>query len=84
MRGQADDKTTNHVVEFEVIGRDLPVDPGADIDTSALYQRIDEVRAAIANGTWTPESVQQVMDKLEAAELVADCFPRTRLRSMRS
>lgn len=73
MRGQTDDKTTNHVVEFEVIGRDLPVDPGADIDTSALYQRIDEVRAAIESGKWTPESVQQVMDKLEAAELVADC-----------
>jgi len=73
MRGQTDDKTTNHVVEFEVIGRDLPVDPGADIDTSALYQRIDEVRAAIESGKWTPESVQKVMDKLEAAELVADC-----------
>ena len=73
MRGQTDDKTTNHVVEFEVIGRDLPVDPGADIDTSALYQRIDEVRAVIESGKWTPESIQKVMDKLEAAELVADC-----------
>ena len=30
-------------------------------------------RDAIANGTWTPESIQKVMDKLEAAELVADC-----------
>lgn len=73
MRGQADDKTTNHVVELEVTGHDLPADQGADIDTSKLYQRIDEVRGAIAAGKFTADSIQQVMDKLEAAELVADC-----------
>lgn len=64
---------TNHIVELEVMGKNLPAKPDTQIDTSKLYQRIDEVRDAIANGTWTPESVQQVMDKLEAAELVADC-----------
>ena len=73
MRGQDDQKTTNHVVELEVIGRDLPAEQGAEIDTSALYKRIDEVRAAIESGKYTAESVQKVMDKLEAAELVADC-----------
>ena len=65
--------TTNHVVELEVIGHDVAVEPGEQIDSSKLYQRIDEVRDAIANGKWTPESVQKVMDKLEAAELIADC-----------
>ena len=64
---------TNHVVELEVIGHDAPSKPGEQIDTSALYKRIDEVRAVIESGRWTPESVQKVMDKLEAAELVADC-----------
>lgn len=64
---------TNHIVELEVMGKNLPAKPDTQIDTSKLYQRIDEVRDAIANGKWTPESVQQVMDKLEAAELVADC-----------
>lgn len=64
---------TNHVVELEVIGRDLPAEQGAEIDTSALYKRIDEVRVAIESGKYTAESVQKVMDKLEAAELVADC-----------
>lgn len=64
---------TNHVVELEVIGHDVPSKPGEQIDTSKLYQRIDEVRATIESGKWTPESVQKVMDKLEAAELVADC-----------
>lgn len=73
MRGQADDKTTNHVVELEVMGRDIPVDAGAAIDTSALYARIDEVRDYIAAGKYTDGSIQKVMDKLEAAELVADC-----------
>lgn len=73
MRGQDDAKTTNHVVELEVIGRDLPAEQGAEIDTSALYKRIDEVRATIESGKYTAESVQKVMDKLEAAELVADC-----------
>lgn len=67
------DGNTNHVVEFEVMGRSLPSDPGTQIDTSKLYQRIDEVRVAVESGKWTPESVQKVMDKLEAAELVADC-----------
>ena len=67
------DGNTNHVVEFEIKGRSLPSDPGTQIDTSKLYQRIDEVRAVIESGKWTPESVQKVMDKLEAAELVADC-----------
>ena len=73
MRGQDDNKTTNHVVELEVMGRDIPVDAGATIDTSALYARIDEVRDYIAAGKYTDGSIQQVMDKLEAAELVADC-----------
>lgn len=73
MRGQSDKASTNHVVELEVIGRDLPAEQGAEIDTSALYKRIDEVRAAIESGKYTAESVQKVMDKLEAAELVADC-----------
>lgn len=65
--------TTNHVVECEVIGHDVPAGQGTSIDTSALYNRIDAVRDYIANGKFTPESVQKVMDKLEAAELVADC-----------
>lgn len=65
--------TTNHVVEFEVKGRNLPVEQGEEIDTSALYARIDEVRDYIAAGKYTDGSVQKVMDKLEAAELVADC-----------
>ena len=73
MRGQDDNKTTNHVVELEVMGRDIPVDAGAAIDTSALYARIDEVRDYIAAGKYTDGSIQKVMDKLEAAELVADC-----------
>ena len=73
MRGQSDKASTNHVVELEVIGRDLPAEQGAEIDTSALYKRIDEVRATIESGKYTAESVQKVMDKLEAAELVADC-----------
>lgn len=73
MRGQDDEKTTNHVVELEVIGRDLPAEQGAEINTSVLYKRIDEVRATIESGKYTAESVQKVMDKLEAAELVADC-----------
>lgn len=64
---------TNHIVELEVMGKNLPSKPGEQIDTSKLYQRIDEVRAVIESGKWTPESVQKVMDKLEAAELVADC-----------
>lgn len=65
--------TTNHVVELEVLGASLPAEQDAEIDTSALYKRIDEVRAAIESGEYTAESVQKVMDKLEAAELVADC-----------
>ena len=65
--------TTNHVVEFEVNGRNLPVEQGEVIDTSALYARIDEVRDYIAAGKYTDGSIQKVMDKLEAAELVADC-----------
>ena len=65
--------TTNHVVELEVLGASLPAEQGAEIDTSALYKRIDEVRATIESGKYTAESVQKVMDKLEAAELVADC-----------
>lgn len=69
----SDQGNTNHVVELEVMGRNLPVNPDAQIDTSKLYQRIDEVRVAVESGKWTPESVQKVMDKLEAAELVADC-----------
>ena len=64
---------TNHIVELEVMGKNLPSKPGEQIDTSKLYQRIDKVRATIESGKWTPESVQEVMDKLEAAELVADC-----------
>ena len=73
MRGQSDEKKTNHVVELKVMGRNLPVNPDAQIDTTKLYQRIDDIRAKIESGKWTPESVQKVMDKLEAAELVADC-----------
>ena len=69
----SDHGKTNHVVELEVMGKNLPSKPGEQIDTSKLYQRIDEVRATIESGKWTPESVQKVMDKLEAAELVADC-----------
>ena len=64
---------TNHVVELEVIGHDLPKDPGASIDVSELYDRIDAVRAQIAAGKYTADSVQKVLEKLEAAELVADC-----------
>lgn len=64
---------TNHIVELEVMGKNLPSKPGEQIDTSKPYQHIDEVRAVIESGKWTPESVQKVMDKLEAAELVADC-----------
>ena len=67
------DGNTNHVVEFEVKGRNLPVEQGEEIDTSALYARIDEVRDYIAAGKYTDGSIQKVMDKLEAAELVADC-----------
>ena len=69
----SDHGKTNHVVELEVMGKNLSSKPGEQIDTSALYQRIDEVRAVIESGKWTPESVQKVVDKLEAAELVADC-----------
>lgn len=65
--------TTNHVIECQVNGRDLPKDPGASIDVSELYVRIDEVRAQIAAGKYTADSVQKVLEKLEAAELVADC-----------
>lgn len=72
MKGRSDGNTM-HVVELEVMGKNLPSKPGEQIDTSKLYQRIDEVRAVIESGKWTPESVQKVMDKLEAAELVADC-----------
>lgn len=72
-KGKPTRGNTNHIVELEVMGRNLPVNPDAQIDTSALYQRIDEVRVAVESGKWTPESVQKVMDKLEAAELVADC-----------
>ena len=64
---------TNHVIECQVNGHDLPKDPGASIDVSGLYARIDKVRAQIAAGKYTAESVQKVLDKLEAAELVADC-----------
>ena len=70
-KGQAGN--TNHVVELEVIGHDLPKDPGASIDVSKLYARIDEVRAKIDAGKFTPGSLAEVMEKLEAAELVADC-----------
>ena len=72
MKGRSDGNTM-HVVELEVMGKNLPSKPGEQIDTYALYKRIDEVRAVIESGKWTPESVQKVMDKLEAAELVADC-----------
>ena len=72
-KGKPTSGNTNHIVELEVMGRNLPVNPDAQIDTSALYQRIDDIRAKIESGKWTPESVQKVMDKLEAAELVADC-----------
>ena len=64
---------TNHVIECQVNGHDLPKDPGASIDVSGLYARIDKVRVQIAAGKYTAESVQKVLDKLEAAELVADC-----------
>ncbi len=40
---------------------------------SELYDRIDAVRAQIAAGKYTADSVQKVLEKLEAAELVADC-----------
>ena len=73
MQGSEPNAKTNHIVELEVMGRDLPLDSGEQIDTSALYKRIDEVRAAIESGKYTAESVQKVIDKLEAAELVADC-----------
>ncbi len=76
MNGSIDNShagTTNHVVEFEVNGRNLPVEQGEVIDTSALYARIDEVRDYILAGKYTDGSIQKVMDKLEAAELVADC-----------
>lgn len=72
MKGRSDGNTM-HVVELEVMGKNLPSKPGEQIDTTKLYQRIDEVRAVIESGRWTPESVQKVTDKLEAAELVADC-----------
>ena len=72
-QGKPTTGNTNHIVELEVMGKNLPSKPGEQIDTSKLYQRIDEVRAAIESGKWTSESVQKVMDKLEAAELVADC-----------
>lgn len=72
MNGSNKNKT-NHVVELEVFGHDLPKDPGASIDVSKLYARIDEVRAQIAAGKYTADSVQKVLEKLEAAELVADC-----------
>ena len=72
MKGSNKGKT-NHVIECQVNGHDLPKDPGASIDVSGLYARIDAVRAQIAAGKYTAESVQKVLDKLEAAELVADC-----------
>lgn len=65
--------TTNHVIECQVNGHDLPKDPGVSINVSELYARIDAVRAKIAAGKYTADSVQKVLEKLEAAELVADC-----------
>ena len=63
---------TNHVVELEVMGHAVS-EQGQSLDTQKLYDRIDALKAEIATGKYTTSSVAKLQEKLDAAELVADC-----------
>ena len=66
------DSGSNHVVELEVMGRAVAPE-SQELDVQKLYDRIDAVRAEIAKGIYTDESVAKVEAKLDEAERVADC-----------
>ena len=66
------DSGSNHVVELEVMGHAVAPE-SQELDVQKLYDRIDAVKAEIAKGIYTDESVAKVEAKLDEAERVADC-----------
>lgn len=70
MNGRTDGNT-NHVVEFEVMGKPVAKDQNR-IDTTQLDKRIADLDALMASGEYTDESVEKVSAIVDAARKVAN------------